>query len=55
MPGTDPALTVPCPTCGAARNQPCRSRHAVPIHAARRRKLAGLENAATRIIRQGHL
>jgi hypothetical protein len=49
----DPALTVPCPTCKAGRNEPCISRHAIRIHAARRAALRALSTAADRLIREG--
>ena len=46
----DPALTVPCPECRAAKNEPCISRHAISVHRARREALARLERQATRLL-----
>jgi len=46
----DPALNVPCPTCRVGAGKPCRSRHAVSIHRARREALADLGVQAGRLL-----
>jgi hypothetical protein len=51
MANLDPALTVKCPECGAERNEPCISRHAISIHQARRRALTKLSRRADQILR----
>jgi hypothetical protein len=52
MPDLDPALTVPCPLCRAAKGESCRSRHAVSVHAARRQQLASLSAQADKLLRK---
>jgi hypothetical protein len=46
----DPALNVPCPTCYVRAGEPCRSRHAIPMHKSRREALADLSAQAGQIL-----
>jgi hypothetical protein len=47
------SLLVPCPVCHQPKGQPCTSRHAVTVHAARKLALRDLEKQADRILRGG--
>ena len=49
----DPEWTVPCPTCGVAAGEPCRSKHAIRLHQSRREALRQLERRADRLLREG--